>query len=125
MQKLAGFVLQVTWSRYLAHPLEVVHRCAAVDPQGDFLADHGEDLAADDGLVERLKRGSLPVCFDEVLHLLVSIADVPFSAGLRAESAEDSLQQVVVIIRLSLVYHVLALSLDPRMLPQSKDGLLS
>ena len=40
------------------------------------------------------------------------------STGIRAESAKDSLHKVVVVVRLTLVNHVVALSLDPRVLAQ-------
>ena len=54
----------------------------------------------------------------------MGVAVVPFSTSLGAEGAEDSLHQVIVVVCLPLINHVLALSLDPRMLPHRKDGFL-
>ena len=94
----------------------MIHGQTAIDSQADLLVYHRENLLVNHSFVKGLESSSLSISSDEIMHLLYSIPIVPLPASLRVKCTKDALDQVIVIICLTLVNHVLPLPLDSRML---------
>ena len=116
VHELTSSILKEARLAQVPHMLQIIGCQTAIGTQIDLFEDKRDDFLVDGGLVKGPKGGSLPICSNQIVHLLEDVAVLALSTRMRTQSEEDSLHQVIIVICLSLINHIGTLLLDPGVL---------